>query len=396
MTSSGTLTKTEDCCNEHEAIHLVSLVLLEKVDDVNDGDCVGPGDEINYRIDYNYPAGPNLLDINDVNIIDELPGEVEPNNPSDPNYNSGDHTYTWHIGTIHPGNTGYVTLKVNVKPCVDAGIIVTNECEIRSGEETLKIAYEDTPVCCNCIVVEDFDSYMQTGGTGSGYPNDLLNTWYDHDYDSGADVSLETATIRSGQSMKYVFQNVGYYGYYSEVDVNTLELPSGVGTDWTVGGVEALTLYFYGKTDNDANEPMYVRLADGDSNAMITYGYYGEDINDLKDPNWHEWNIDLADFVGVDQNNIKRMTIGFGDKTGLDIEGAVYFDDIRLYPPRCFQRPTADLTGDCKVNYRDMEVLADWALNVFCAGGAGQIASLFSQSRIFLCAFRRAVLVFGF
>ena len=143
-------------------------VELTKVDDVNG--CIGPGDEITYTIDYNYPAGLNCPDINDVNIIDELPGEVEPNNPSDPNYNLGDHTYTWYIGTLHPGDAGFVTLKVNVKPCVEPGGTITNCCKIKSGEEVRSIDCEDTPVCSptltkvdvndgNCVTHGDYITY---------------------------------------------------------------------------------------------------------------------------------------------------------------------------------------------------------------------------------------------
>ena len=72
---------------------------LNKVDDVND--CVGPGDEINYTISYSYLSDANCSDINDVNIIDYLPEEVEYCS-SDPcgNYHSDSHTVTWNIGTL--------------------------------------------------------------------------------------------------------------------------------------------------------------------------------------------------------------------------------------------------------------------------------------------------------
>ena len=95
---------------------------LTKVDDVNNGDCVRPGRQITYTIDYNYPGscGP---DINDVNIIDYLPPEVDFVSASNSGvYDSGSRTVTWHIGTLHLGDSGSVTLKVNVKPCVEPGI----------------------------------------------------------------------------------------------------------------------------------------------------------------------------------------------------------------------------------------------------------------------------------
>jgi len=73
----------------------------------------------------------------------------------------------------------------------------------------------------------------------------------------------------------------------------------------------------------------------------------------------------------VNLANIKKITIGFGD--GVDPypalgEGHVWFDDIRLYIPRCIpERPTADLTCDCVVDYRDLEMMTDEWLDIGCS-----------------------------
>jgi uncharacterized repeat protein (TIGR01451 family) len=202
----------------------------------------------------------------------------------------------------------------------------------------------------NYVVVEDFNPYTDI--------NALVSVWEPNN-DSGAAVELETVTVRSGKSMKYEYHDIGYHNWYSEVEANTLNLPNRIGQNWTFGGVEALTLYFYGDPNNDVNEPMYVRLADDDGDATVTYGDYGEDTNDVKKPEWHEWNIALTDFAGVDHNNIKQITIGFGNKDGPEVEGTVYFDDIRLYAPRCIPEYAGDLTGDCVVDYWDLKVMTD-------------------------------------
>jgi subtilisin family serine protease len=120
--------------------------LIEKVD-INDGNCVGPGREITYTIDYNYPAGPNCRDLNDVNIIDYLPDDVDFNEAShDGNYNPISHTVIWNLGTLHPGDSGSVRLKVKVK-CAQPGSDINNYCEVRSGGDVMRFAYEHTPVC---------------------------------------------------------------------------------------------------------------------------------------------------------------------------------------------------------------------------------------------------------
>jgi predicted outer membrane repeat protein len=125
-------------------------------------DCVGPGDEIIYTISYGNtitdPCDPKYVGtVNDVNIIDYLPPEVDFNSASGPNCVQPDsNTVVWHIGTLHPGDEGFVTLKVNVKPCIQPCSIITNECVIESNDVPIgRAAYEYTPVCCPTLTKED-------------------------------------------------------------------------------------------------------------------------------------------------------------------------------------------------------------------------------------------------
>jgi hypothetical protein len=81
---------------------------------------------------------------------------------------------------------------------------------------------------------------------------------------------------------------------------------------------------------------------------------------------WTEWNIDLQQFAnqGVSLANVAGIAIGFGDKSNPKPGGSgkMYFDDIRLYRPRCMAllaKPAADLNNDCTVSRADVEVMAD-------------------------------------
>jgi hypothetical protein len=117
---------------------------------------------------------------------------------------------------------------------------------------------------------------------------------------------------------------------------------------------------------------MWVQLTDGsDNKAKVLYGtYVDEDVNDLSEASWHEWLMDLADFAGVDLTNVKSIAIGIGNEGGpAGNSGTLYFDDIRLYTPRCvLTRRSADFAefdyvGDCRVDYRELERMADqWLL----------------------------------
>ena len=99
--------------------------------------------------------------------------------------------------------------------------------------------------------------------------------------------------------------------------------------DWTVNGVNTLTIWFRGEAANAA-ESLYVAL---NGSAVVT--------NDNPDAalrtSWTRWNIDLTRFAdqGVNLANVSSITLGLGNRANPVAGGAgmMYFDDIRLYAP---------------------------------------------------------------
>jgi hypothetical protein len=232
------------------------------------------------------------------------------------------------------------------------------------------------------LVVEDFESYGVTS-------NPVFETWVDgirpapppyyFEYVNGAAVTLGASyaeppdPVHGGsQSLKYDYDNGGLgrdVPYYSECE-RTFSDPC----DWTAYGVKALGVWFYGDPNNDANktEQMYLGLEDStgpDSYREVRYGDHGEDMNDIKKQQWQEWNIALAEFNDVNVAAVNKVYIGFGDRFNPTLGGlgVVYFDDIRLYVPRCVlsERSEAvalrDFSGNCRVDFNDVMVMAaDW------------------------------------
>jgi hypothetical protein len=213
-------------------------------------------------------------------------------------------------------------------------------------------------------VVDDFDSYVNTAG--------LLTVWTDGVTNgTGSAVFLETnpAYVRDGNSLKFTYNNTIWKGgkyIGSDIDAATAGLP--IGSDWTVNDANALVLYFYGQAGNsaDANDQMWVELEDTSSNfGHVIY----DDMNDVKDPNWHIWYIDLVQGFGdqgVGLSNIANVYLGFGGyrtgQLGAGGVGTVYFDNIRLYPSRCLDKPLiteGNLNDDCIIDLKDFAVLAD-------------------------------------
>jgi hypothetical protein len=206
--------------------------------------------------------------------------------------------------------------------------------------------------------VDDFDSYANDPA--------LYAVWDDYwRNDSGAEIFVETILADDGNSIIFTYDNTyripgNIYGSWADADTVDLQ----AGSDWTVSGAKVLKLVFYGDPTNSttANDKMYVALDDG----LTVHSSYYPDVNDINDPSWHEWQINLEDFNTADVNlaNISRISIGFGTYAGgaQGGTGTVYFDEIELWPPIC--RPelvTGDFDSDCAVDGCDLEIMSnDW------------------------------------
>ena len=192
-----------------------------------------------------------------------------------------------------------------------------------------------------------------------------------------------TYVLGGAQSMQYDFDNdrqdvtpcwpcIRFK--YSKIEAQTPDLPSGIGSDWTAAGVRSLSIPFKGREGNDTTEPFWVQLQDSNGyGEKVFYGTHaGETLEDFNDPNWHEWNIDLADFA-VDLNDVVSIVIGIGneDETGDHGSGTIYIDEIRLYVPRCVPARSSPAFAaldyapqgdrDCKINYHELAIMArDW------------------------------------
>jgi hypothetical protein len=138
--------------------------------------------------------------------------------------------------------------------------------------------------------------------------------------------------------------------------------------DWSYAGnkVTELEIDWMGDANSFADPPMYVKLSDGSTTVQVNPG-----PNTVTEEWAHTWHIPLKDFSGVTLSNITKITVGIGDNTGEGggdpEQGTLYFDDMRLYPPRCYPDKTfaADFTGDCTADACDLLLLAD----MWCESG---------------------------
>jgi len=225
------------------------------------------------------------------------------------------------------------------------------------------------------IVVEDFEDYndytpdriWQTWRDGIGYnepPPGYAGNGTGSQVGNDDPPFTEQTTVHSGaQAMTFRYTNDGSTGkaLYSEA-----EREWAVPQDWTRKDVKALSVWFYGDPANSA-ESLYVGVQDNlDTRKDVPH----PNPNAVLLSGWQEFNIELQEFAnaGVNLTGIKKMYIGVGNRPAPEMggTGTLYFDDIRLYRPRCMPllaKPDADLNSNCVVDYPDLEIMGrDWLL----------------------------------
>jgi hypothetical protein len=181
------------------------------------------------------------------------------------------------------------------------------------------------------LVVDDFESYNVLNPDESG-SNRIFNAWID-----GLDNPAVNGSVVGYQNLPFAERHIVHSGnqsmpfaYDNGVGKSEATLALTDQRDWTVNGVNTLTIWFRGDSTN-APETMYVALND---DAVV---YHANPIA-VQEAIWTEWNIDLQAFAdqGINLANVSEITLGLGNRNNpvADGSGMIFFDDIRLYRPR--------------------------------------------------------------
>jgi hypothetical protein len=180
------------------------------------------------------------------------------------------------------------------------------------------------------LIVDNFESYTDEEGVGAR----IYETWADgySDGSSGSTVGYidppfaERSIVHGGrQSMPLDYNNVNA-PFYSEA-----KREWSAAQNWTVNGVDSLTLYFRGKSNN-GQEKLYVTLADSTGKSATVVH---PDAAAAVVTQWTEWKIPLSSFTGVNAAKVKSLIIGLGDRSAPKPGGAglLFIDDIRVTKP---------------------------------------------------------------
>jgi hypothetical protein len=184
------------------------------------------------------------------------------------------------------------------------------------------------------VSADDFESYTNDEGSR------IYETWVDGwTNGTGSTVGYTTApfaeqTIVHGgrQAMPLDYNNTKS-PFYSETSRDWTS-----GQDWTVNGVSDLALWFRGNPGN-TQAPLYVAVEDSAGKAVTIVH---PDPAAVLTTAWTEWKIPLSSFAGVNPAQIKKLSLGVGDKKNPAAQpapaqaggaGRIFIDDIRVTKP---------------------------------------------------------------
>ena len=177
----------------------------------------------------------------------------------------------------------------------------------------------------NFLIIDDMESYNDLDPAESG-SNRIFLAWidgFDNPATNGSVVGnfdppfAEQSIVHSGnQSMPMAYDNA--------VGKSEATLTLTTNRDWTVNGVNRLTIWYRGSSSNAA-EQMYVTL---NGSARVDH----EESDAAMTTRWTEWNIPLQAFAdqGVNLSNVSSITLGLSSVTGGS--GMMFYDDIQLQP----------------------------------------------------------------
>jgi hypothetical protein len=189
------------------------------------------------------------------------------------------------------------------------------------------------------LIVDDFESYdaydnqiWWTWKDGLGYGTPGTDPYYAGNGtgsavgDENTSSYTEETIVHGGSQAMPLFYDNNKQGFfkYSEAEMTLTS-----NRDWTVNGVNRLTIWFRGDSANAA-ETLYVVL---NGNAVVSH----DNPDAAQVTTWTQWNIDLQAFAdqGINLANVNSIILGLGNRNNpvAGGSGTMYFDDIRLYPP---------------------------------------------------------------
>jgi hypothetical protein len=178
------------------------------------------------------------------------------------------------------------------------------------------------------LIIDDFEAYNDLDPADPA-SNRIFNVWLD-----GFDNPAINGSVVGNDIPPFAEQTIVHGGlqsmpmsYNNAVGKSEATLTLTSNRDWTVNGINTLTIWFRGNAGNAA-ENLYAAL---NGNAVVNH----DNPDAAQIGSWTQWNIDLQAFAdqGVNLTNVNSITLGLGNPSNpvAGGSGVIYYDDIRLY-----------------------------------------------------------------
>ncbi len=203
------------------------------------------------------------------------------------------------------------------------------------------------------VAVDDFEVYADLPA--------LWEAWRPHEY---AELALEQEVSDTCQ------QSLVFSYYCDRASEASMSRSFATDQDWTRGDARVLQVLLHGDLPDLESGEFYIVLTDG-ANSQVVCRPAITEIEDLSP--WCVCRIALGDLTGIDLTRIRGVILGVRSpssaQAGTSSQGTLWISEIGLYGAVCPEgnRPRADLTQDCKVDYADLErIAADWLCEPAC------------------------------
>jgi subtilisin family serine protease len=135
-------------------------------------DCTNPSfNGFDSLMNYTICCSAINCSVNDVNIVDYLPIDVDFNSASSGGlYDVNTRAVTWSVGDLDVNDTNCLTLTVRIAEDVIPGTYIANMTKMYSGPNLIRTAEERTKICCYDTIVY-VDSNASGTGDGSSWQN---------------------------------------------------------------------------------------------------------------------------------------------------------------------------------------------------------------------------------
>jgi hypothetical protein len=227
--------------------------------DPNTLPCVDVWGEAEFTISYTYSDDPNHTrqPLTEVRLVDYIPRDADYVSSSPlGTYDIFTQTVTWELGTLYPGSSGSVTIRLRVNENSEPGGVAVNTAELIAEDIVLARTHRSISVCCwGGDINNDVVIYVDDDATGVNTGTSWANAYTD----------LQAAIARAGRGCgSQIWVAAGMY-YPGTKTTDSFEIPAGVsvyggftGTETTIDqrniwGVPTILSGYIGMYDEDGN-----------------------------------------------------------------------------------------------------------------------------------------------